>query len=178
MRACKPTGPLEVGSMSHQLAPRSKPGGTHLQAPYTQSLPAVSYEKGPLKLNLLAGEVCVSKFLSIDVSCWFERSGVLAAIFEGNQISLIHEENKLLRERAVAHEAGWRVLQIDGILDFAISGVLYRILTPLAKVGVGVLVVSSFDTDYILVKKEHLFAVTSCLMEHHIRVHRRGRKIC
>jgi hypothetical protein len=49
-------------------------------------------------------------------------------------------------------EQGWRCLRVAGTLDFSLVGVLASLLVPLAEAGVGVFCVSTFDTDYLLVK--------------------------
>ena len=46
---------------------------------------------------------------------------------------------------------GWRVLQVRGPLDFAEVGVLAALTEALARAGVSVFAVSTFDTDYLLV---------------------------
>ena len=50
-------------------------------------------------------------------------------------------------------EQGWRCLRVGGTLDFALVGVLAALLNPLADAGVSVFVLSTFDTDYLLVKE-------------------------
>jgi hypothetical protein len=50
-------------------------------------------------------------------------------------------------------ERGWRALVLTGAHDLALVGVLKRILDPLAEAGVSVFVVSTFDTDYVLVRR-------------------------
>ncbi len=49
-------------------------------------------------------------------------------------------------------ERGWRCLRVAGALDFALVGVLASLLGPLADAGVSAFAVSTFDTDYLLVK--------------------------
>jgi hypothetical protein len=49
-------------------------------------------------------------------------------------------------------ERGWRCLRLVGTLDLTLVGVLASLLQPLADASVGVFVVSTFDTDYVLVK--------------------------
>jgi len=53
-------------------------------------------------------------------------------------------------------ERGWRILQVEGPLDFALTGILASIAKPLADAGVSIFAVSTFDTDYILVKETNL----------------------
>lgn len=52
-------------------------------------------------------------------------------------------------------EDGWKAFRIEGILDFCLIGILSRILGILAENQIGILAVSTFNTDYILTKKEN-----------------------
>ncbi len=51
-------------------------------------------------------------------------------------------------------EDGWRAFRIQGILDFSMIGVLSGISEILAENEIGIFVVSTFNTDYVLTKKE------------------------
>jgi hypothetical protein len=53
-------------------------------------------------------------------------------------------------------ESGWRCLRIVGPLAFDLVGVLASVTVPLAASGIGVFVLSTFDTDLVLVKDEDL----------------------
>ena len=53
-------------------------------------------------------------------------------------------------------EDGWKVLKIDGVFDFTVYGVLAKILELLAYAKTPVLVMSAYDTDYILIKEDKL----------------------
>ena len=55
-----------------------------------------------------------------------------------------------------AAERDFRVLKIRGPLDFSLVGVLSGLIGPLAAAGISMFALSTFDTDYILVKQEHL----------------------
>lgn len=50
---------------------------------------------------------------------------------------------------------GWKGFRIQGILDFSLIGILSKISTILAENKIGIFVVSTYNTDYILVKKEN-----------------------
>jgi hypothetical protein len=45
---------------------------------------------------------------------------------------------------------------VDGPLDFTLTGIIAAITGPLAQAGVPVFVMSSFDTDYVLIPRKHL----------------------
>ena len=55
-----------------------------------------------------------------------------------------------------AREDGWRGFRIEGILDFSRTGILARISGILAEAGIGIFAVSTYNTDYVLVKKENM----------------------
>ena len=60
-------------------------------------------------------------------------------------------------------EDGWRALRVEGTLAFSLVGVLSGITAVLAAAGVSVFCVSTFDTDYVLVKETMLKTAVSAL---------------
>ncbi len=71
------------------------------------------------------------------------------------------EENSLVCEtirvpsNTLEREDGWRAFRIQGPLDFGLIGILARISTLLADNGIGIFAVSTYNTDYVLTKKEN-----------------------
>ncbi|MFW2404672.1 MAG: ACT domain-containing protein [Gammaproteobacteria bacterium] len=63
----------------------------------------------------------------------------------------------------VAAQRGFRCFRIAGKLDFAATGILESLLGPLADAHVSVFVVSTFDTDYVLVPGGRLEDATAAL---------------
>jgi len=53
-------------------------------------------------------------------------------------------------------DAGWACLKVNGPLDLSLTGILADISAVLAKAWISIFVVSTFDTDYILVKADSL----------------------
>ena len=62
-------------------------------------------------------------------------------------------------------EDGWRAFGIEGELDFSLIGILARICGILAEKEIGVFAVSTFNTEYILVKAEHFDGALSALAQ-------------
>lgn len=58
-------------------------------------------------------------------------------------------------ENVSERDDGWRAFRIQGILDFSLIGILAKISTLLAENQIGLFVVSTYNTDYILLKKEN-----------------------
>ncbi len=54
----------------------------------------------------------------------------------------------------VKKESGWRILKVDGPLDFSLSGILASIAGPLANAGISIFAISTYDTDYVMVKSD------------------------
>ena len=53
-------------------------------------------------------------------------------------------------------ESGWSGIKVVGPLDFGVTGILAAVATPLAEAEVSIFAISTFDTDYVLVKTEKL----------------------
>ena len=68
-------------------------------------------------------------------------------------------ENVLLRDD------GWRVLRVEGVLDFSLVGILAGISDILAQANISLFAVSTYNTDYIFLKEERLEAALSALSE-------------
>ena len=57
-------------------------------------------------------------------------------------------------EHVLEREDGWRAFRIEGVLDFSLIGLLANISRVLAEHKIGIFVISTYRTDYILTKKE------------------------
>ena len=65
----------------------------------------------------------------------------------------------------IARDDGWRAFRIQGVLDFSLIGILSQISSVLAENKIGLFAVSTYNTDYILVKQEHFDRALSVLTE-------------
>jgi hypothetical protein len=66
---------------------------------------------------------------------------------------------------AAACESGWRAFTVEAKLEFSAVGVLSAILHPLAEAGISILSLSTFDTDYVLVRVAMLEAARAALRQ-------------
>lgn len=67
--------------------------------------------------------------------------------------------------QTLEREDGWKAFRIQGVLDFSLIGILSKISTILAENKIGIFVVSTYNTDYVLVKKENFNAALDMLEE-------------
>ena len=63
----------------------------------------------------------------------------------------------------IERDDGWRGFRIQGILDFSLVGILSKLSGILAENNIGIFAVSTFNTDYILVKAENFERALSAL---------------
>ncbi len=68
-------------------------------------------------------------------------------------------------QNTVERDDGWRGFRIQGVLDFSLIGILSKISGILAENRIGIFAVSTYNTDYILVKKENFERALEVLSE-------------
>jgi len=82
-------------------------------------------------------------------------SGLLSAVVRTPEdVSLVCDQTQVPPD--VQCDRDWVPLKIEGPLALSLTGVLSSLLTPLSTHGVAVFVLSTFDTDYILVKQSQV----------------------
>lgn len=62
-------------------------------------------------------------------------------------------------------QKGWRAMRVTGTLDFSLIGIIAKISEILAVNNIGIFVISTYNTDYILVKKEQFDSAVNALRE-------------
>ncbi|MGN0099162.1 MAG: ACT domain-containing protein [Candidatus Methanomethylophilaceae archaeon] len=81
-------------------------------------------------------------------------SGFVFLFRTDDELSIVCRTVDVPCKGIVERNDGWRAFRVVGKLDFSLIGVLSRITGILADNGIGVFVVSTFDTDYILVRDD------------------------
>lgn len=56
---------------------------------------------------------------------------------------------------AIERDDGWKGFRIQGVLDFSLIGILSKIAEILAKNSISIFAISTYNTDYVLMKKEN-----------------------
>jgi len=79
---------------------------------------------------------------------------LLAVVHTPEETTIVCQENFISPGKEA--EKGWRALKVEGTLEFELIGVLASILTPLAEAGISVYTLSTYSTDFIMVKAKFL----------------------
>jgi uncharacterized protein len=111
-------------------------------------------EQRSLTLELLSGRYAV---------CRLEPASPLPDWAQGSFVSVTRTEAELsvvcpqeAVPAGVRAEPGWRSLRVKGPLGFGMTGILASLAGPLASSGVSIFVVSTYDTDYVMVQERDL----------------------
>jgi uncharacterized protein len=92
---------------------------------------------------------------------WESPGGFFSITRTGDELSIVCSQ--CLVPDGVQCEKGWRCLRVAGTIDFSMIGVVASLATLLSEAGVSVFVVSTFDTDYLLVKEGELERASATL---------------
>jgi len=109
-----------------------------------------------MTLELLRGEFAIARLnASGAIPTW--AAGEFVSITRTvDELSIVCEASRV--PGGVQAESGWRALRVAGKLDFSLTGVLASIADPLASARVSIFAISTFDTDYVLLRGAQLVA--------------------
>ena len=104
-----------------------------------------------LTLSLLPQTYAVCRLGSeARVPRWATSGRFFSVTRTAHELSVVCEERAIPGE--VTREGGWRCLKVLGPLDFGLTGILASLTAPLAEAGISIFAISTYDTDYIMVK--------------------------
>jgi putative acetyltransferase len=125
----------------------------------------LSRTKHHLSLLALADTFAVCRLGSeASVPSWATAGDFFSVTRTAEELSVVCRQEAL--PEGVRSEGGWRGLRVAGTLPFATIGVLAALAAALAEAGVSVFAVSTFDTDYLLVKEAQWDQAVAALRRH------------
>jgi len=115
-----------------------------------------------LTIDALPGPFAISKLAHGEpIPPWASARSFSSVTQTSDELSIVCPEENVPAD--VTSERGFRCLRIAGPLEFSMVGILASLLEPLAEAGIAVFVVSTFDTDFLLVKARDLEPATFAL---------------
>jgi uncharacterized protein len=115
-----------------------------------------------ITLTELVGEYAVSRLeQGAAFPAWADGKGFVSISRTSDELSIV-----CLAERVpdgVKSDAGWIVFKFEGPFGFDQTGIATSVLNPLAEEKIGIFLISTFDTDYLLIKTENRRKAISAL---------------
>jgi hypothetical protein len=108
-----------------------------------------------LTLKILPNRLAVCR-LEPDAALpdWVEQSCFCSITRTQEELTIVCDEK--LVALGITSEKGWRCFKVGGPLDFSQIGIVFSLTRPLAESAVPVFLISTFDTDYLMVKEKDL----------------------
>ena len=83
---------------------------------------------------------------------WIDQSDFYSITRTEAELTIVCDEALVVL--GTKSETGWRCLEVEGPLDFSDIGIIFSLTQPLTESGVSVFLISTFDTDYLMVKEK------------------------
>ena len=113
----------------------------------------------PLSLSVLPYELAICRLPpDAGLPAWVDSTPFCSLTRTDEELSLVCPAYAIPPELPsdLLIERGWRALKVAGPLDFSMTGVLASLAFPLAQAGVSIFAISTYDTDYLLVRSDVL----------------------
>lgn len=108
-----------------------------------------------LTLSLLPDNFSICRLgPEVDIPPWALAGDFFSITRTKEELSLVCSQEVV--PNGIQCEQGWRCIMVRGPLDFSITGILASLTTSLAEAGISIFAISTFDTDYLLVKADNL----------------------
>lgn len=117
-----------------------------------------------LTLSLLPGRFAVCRLDAVAVvpADLLEAPQVFLSITRtADELSIVCEESSV--PAGAKLQTGWRAFEVEGPLDFSLTGIIAALTQPLAEAKLSVFTVATFDTDYLLVREAELESAVTVL---------------
>lgn len=99
---------------------------------------------------------------------WAQNSDFFSITRTADELSIVCAEENIHKD--IKCEKDWRILKVEGPLDFSLIGILSSISTVLAQKGISIFAISTYDTDYILVKNKDVDNAIEALIKENYEV--------
>jgi hypothetical protein len=118
-----------------------------------------------LTLSLLADTFAVCRLdPRVEIPDWALAGDFVSITRTADELSIVCAERQI--PEGMHREGGWQALKVEGPLDFSLTGILASLTAPLAQGTIAVFAISTYDTDYLLVKQADLEQAVRVLSLH------------
>jgi uncharacterized protein len=118
-----------------------------------------------MKLNLiiLSDTFSICKFRTdSDIPGWIKDSDFYSLTRTEDELSIVCKQSDSIKD-AIEIKKDWRIFKVSGPLDFSLTGIIAEISVILKDENISVFTISTYETDYFLVKNVHLNSAVNSL---------------
>jgi uncharacterized protein len=127
----------------------------------------------PLTLFLLPETFAICRLApGTPLPDWVQTNAFFSLTNTSEEVSLVCPQESLPSD--VNADRDWRCFKLQGPIPFSLTGILNSITAPLAQASLGIFAISTYDTDYVLVKQEVVPQALSALTDAGHTIHSRS----
>ena len=125
----------------------------------------MTYSQGnKLTLSVLPNSFAICQFTSrTQIPSWVFKSSFFSVSKTPDELSIVCDQSLVPPE--VKKVDNWRAFKVEGPLDFSLTGIISSLAKPLAENKIPIFVISTYDTDYLLVESKYFISAKEVLMK-------------
>jgi len=106
-----------------------------------------------LTLSILPGTFMICRLEpKAVIPDWASAGSFISVTRTGDELSIVCSDANV--SEGLKSDRGWSCFKVEGPIDLSLTGVLASLTSPLAEARINIFAISTYDTDYLLVKKE------------------------
>ncbi|WP_047155408.1 ACT domain-containing protein [Aneurinibacillus tyrosinisolvens] len=87
---------------------------------------------------------------------WVLNGDVFSITRTNEELSIVCPSSSLPSGKLIDVEHDWNCIKVDGVLEIGLTGILSSLANPLAENNINIFAISTFNTDYLLIKSHSL----------------------
>lgn len=117
-----------------------------------------------IRLRQLRGDYAIARLdRGVPVPAWADGAGFVSISRTEDELSVVCQSDRVPVD--IRHDAGWTCFMFEGPFAFDETGIALAVIRPLSEADIGIFLVSTFDTDYLLIKQESVDRARELLSE-------------
>jgi hypothetical protein len=117
-----------------------------------------------LTLAVLPDLMAICQFApGTQLPSWVFKSSFFSVTKTDEEISVVFDQSMVPPD--VKRSDNWRALKVEGPLDFSLTGIIFSLTKPLAENNIPIFVISTYDTDYLLVENKYFISAKEVLIK-------------
>jgi len=100
---------------------------------------------------------------TVEIPSWTGKCEFFSITRTNEELSIVCPTTNVPDSILKDVEHDWKCIKVDGVLDFSLTGILSSLANPLAENNISIFAISTFNTDYLLIKVDFMEKAKSVL---------------